>query len=120
MAALSKANVSFIYIKKSAGGNALKEKVKSSRFFLYIKRASVYAAGIIVGHIGLVAWEWIIDIGIIRVLKSLCLPTGRNINFTLKEGEYICVEPTYYVCDDNGEVSPADVIVADYEYWSYA
>ena len=36
------------------------------------------------------------------------------------DGEHIYAVPTYYVCDDNGEVSPADVIVADYEYWSYA
>ena len=36
------------------------------------------------------------------------------------DGEYIYAVPTYYVLDDNGEVSPADVIVADYEYWSYA
>ena len=36
------------------------------------------------------------------------------------DGEYISAVPTYYVLDDNGEVSPADVIVADYEYWSYA
>ena len=36
------------------------------------------------------------------------------------DGEYISAVPTYYVLDENGEVSPADVIVADYEYWSYA
>lgn len=36
------------------------------------------------------------------------------------DGEYIYAVPGYYVLDDNGEVSPADVIVADYEYWSYA
>ena len=36
------------------------------------------------------------------------------------DGEYIYAVPTYYVLDENGEVSPADVIVADYEYWSYA
>ena len=36
------------------------------------------------------------------------------------DGEHIYAVPTYYVLDDNGEVSPADVIVADYEYWSYA
>lgn len=36
------------------------------------------------------------------------------------DGEHIYAVPGYYVCDDNGEVSPADVIVADYEYWSYA
>lgn len=36
------------------------------------------------------------------------------------DGEHIYASPTYYVLDDNGEVSPADVIVADYEYWSYA
>ena len=36
------------------------------------------------------------------------------------DGEYISAVPTYYVLDENGEVSPADVIIADYEYWSYA
>ncbi|MEE0946373.1 MAG: hypothetical protein U0M42_06080 [Acutalibacteraceae bacterium] len=36
------------------------------------------------------------------------------------DGEHIYAVPTYYVLDDNGEVSLADVIVADYEYWSYA
>ncbi len=36
------------------------------------------------------------------------------------DGEHIYAVPSYYVLDDNGEVSPADVIVADSEYWSYA
>ena len=75
---LSKSDVLAVDVYYGTGGNALKHEIYPFILVFKLKFPFINSAGVIVGNIGLVAGIRIIYIGIVRIVVSKYLLTGRN------------------------------------------
>ena len=102
MTSLCKSDIGIIDVQKRTGGNTFKYKINASPLLCDFKFTLIYTTGIIIRNIRQVTWIRKINIGIIRILITLNLPTGRNrclipflnflryVNITSKISELPC------------------------------